>query len=253
MENIATQCKNYEQAWELKVHPELPFIIRLDGHRFSKFTKPFKILASESLTLPLNQDIKNAMLNATIDTVKEFQARTAYTASDEVTLVFASVENLALSTHIFKGRVQKLASLVAAFFSVRFNAHLGTDRAYFDARVFQFPTKEQVEQAVWWRYNGDTFRNGVSILASCHFSTENLHQKSIQDMIVMLKEKNIQLKDQDSHLLFGTFIKKVKYNKEFVHPQTGQTEIVTRSQVLAQTGEFYKELSANERLDYLIH
>ena len=38
---LGIRMKTYEKKWETNLDPTLPFMIRLDGHCFSKFTKQF--------------------------------------------------------------------------------------------------------------------------------------------------------------------------------------------------------------------
>jgi tRNA(His) guanylyltransferase len=76
--------------------------------------------------------------------VKQFDAQTGYTHSDEITLIFNSKcredeyleylekqsknlltkDDKSLPIHMFNGRIQKILSLVSSYCSVRFNYHL---------------------------------------------------------------------------------------------------------------------------------
>lgn len=100
-ENLSTRMKQYESE--------------LDGRSFSKFTKkfvkPFDVVFIKSMCLTVS------------DLVKEFNANTGYTLSDEITLIFDS-KYPNLLHHLYNGRIQKLLSLTSAYCSVRFNHHL---------------------------------------------------------------------------------------------------------------------------------
>jgi len=39
---LGTRMKEYEAVTNIKIDPTKPYIIRLDGHKFSSFTGPFK-------------------------------------------------------------------------------------------------------------------------------------------------------------------------------------------------------------------
>lgn len=56
------------------------------------------------------------MTETTQDLLKEFIAVAAYTQSDEITLVFSSVNTELKQTPIYGGRIQKIASLTAGRF-----------------------------------------------------------------------------------------------------------------------------------------
>jgi len=84
-ESMGDRMKGYEAEWSRKLDPKLPFIMRLDGHKFSSYTKPFK--------KPFDERINNVMVATTMDLMTTFNATTAYTCSDEITLLFPPVVN----------------------------------------------------------------------------------------------------------------------------------------------------------------
>jgi tRNA(His) 5'-end guanylyltransferase len=242
------RMKWLERQWEgRRLDASLPFVVRLDGHKFSKFTKKYN--------KPLDPRIKDAMISAAEDVLDAFSARTAFVESDEVTFVFSRQTDPEVSTHMYAGRTHKLCSLMASLMSVRFNHHLqdGLGLAYFDGRCFQVTSKEEVLDAVWWRYKDDTFRNGVNSLAQQHISKKELHGKPLGGVMAMLKAKNIMLNDQDSHLLFGTFIKKQLWEKPFTDPRTGKNSTVLRSVTIHEDHYFFKNLSPELRVEYLLN
>lgn len=108
-----------------------PFVLRLDGRAFSKFTKFFKQVAEEKHSIPYSPEFKRAMILTTHDLVHEFSAVTGYTHSDEITLVFASAygetDEKKTGTHFFDGRVSKILSTVASYASVRFDFHINNE------------------------------------------------------------------------------------------------------------------------------
>merc|ERR1719238_1320300 len=77
---LATRMKDYEHATESNLDRTKPYLMRLDGHCFSKFTKQFQ--------KPYDTRIYNAMVKATADLVTYFSCTTGFTQSDEITLVF---------------------------------------------------------------------------------------------------------------------------------------------------------------------
>ena len=77
---LAARMKAYEEPLDHVVDPNLPFIIRLDGHKFSKFTKGFR--------KPFDVRLHRAMVRSACDVLSELRPTVAYTQSDEITFVF---------------------------------------------------------------------------------------------------------------------------------------------------------------------
>lgn len=157
IDELGNRMKNYENTTESKIDQKLPVIARIDGHRFSKFTKGFK--------RPFDERLHEAMRLTTEDLVQQFNACLGYTESDEITLIFSEYDKDKRQEFIFSGRVQKLASLLASYASVRFNFHLMKQDfsgepnlmlkvsqmiAHFDARVFNVPNKEEALNNLIW-------------------------------------------------------------------------------------------------------
>lgn len=137
-EKLGDRMKKFESMVDnqIMIKPCESFIIRLDGRSFSKFTKKFH--------KPFDIVFVKAMSLTTLDLVKQFDAQTGYTHSDEITLIFNSKccedeyleylekqsknlltkDDKALPIHMFNGRIQKILSLVSSYCSVRFNYHL---------------------------------------------------------------------------------------------------------------------------------
>ena len=134
---LGDRMKYYEKHTEEFVSDELPYIVRLDGHSFSKFTKglcnPFDVRFNEAM----NRTSKDVLLHfGEIDTV--------YVQSDEITLfVFPKLKKMrklgeAASTtdnkeeevaaeyndYPFNGRIQKLVTIYASYVTARFNYHM---------------------------------------------------------------------------------------------------------------------------------
>lgn len=72
--------KEYEFATRSYIDNKLPFIVRLDGHGFSKFTKGLK--------RPYEKWFHDNMVKTTAVLVHEYSAALGYTQSDEITLVY---------------------------------------------------------------------------------------------------------------------------------------------------------------------
>ncbi len=119
-DDLGTRIKKYEKESEYIIPYSNYIIVRVDGHKFSKFTKGFK--------KPFDSIIVETMENTAKDLFVEFNAVTAYVQSDEITLVIPPqfsikhtqtsidgdgaelVEPKIKNNQILGGRTQKLAS-----------------------------------------------------------------------------------------------------------------------------------------------
>ena len=85
--SLGDRMKEYESQEQRIPHDE-HIILRIDGHKFSKFTKGFK--------RPYDKILRDSMIETTKDLVREFGAVTGYTQSDEISLVIPSIYTLDL-------------------------------------------------------------------------------------------------------------------------------------------------------------
>lgn len=227
--SLGDKIKAYETKWETNL-PNSPWVARLDGHGFSKFTKCFQ--------KPADPRITRAMIETSKDMVSTFHANAGFTFSDEITLVFDS-PNIDPKTGEFvvmayQGRIQKITSLMAGYATVRFNHYLRTAEydlktekskekekrrfdaansgaAYFDCRIFAVEDRHDAMLAIYWRQKMDCYRNGVSALSMVHFSHKQLDKVSTADKIKMLESKGIRLDDFPQSLFYGTLVKKEEF------------------------------------------
>jgi tRNA(His) guanylyltransferase len=232
---LGDRMKSYEAIYDTSLPPSTPTILRLDGHTFSKFTANFD--------RPFDPRIHDAMVSTCSDLLVHFPSATlAYTQSDEITLVFPS------GVGAFNDRVQKIASLAAAYTSVRFNLHLNAavakcpepavkngekilGNAYFDGRLFTVPTVEEALNCVLWRCRGDAIRNSVGAFARTMFTTKELHLKNTSEVLDMMKnEKGVVFKDAvPSWAQEGSIVKKEQYEHEGRNMKTGEIEKTVRT------------------------
>ena len=88
------KMKNFEQKSSVdKVDPKFPWIVRLDGRRFSKLTKlfqkPFDTRGNINILIYyLNSIVHRAMIQTSLLLLDAVQPTVIYTFSDEITLLF---------------------------------------------------------------------------------------------------------------------------------------------------------------------
>ena len=124
-----------------------------------------------------------------------------YTQSDEITLVLVDYQTFNTSSWFDNG-IQKMTSVAASMATLEFNRRFASYTlgygnsahekavkigATFDCRAFNVP-KEEVTNCVLFRQN-DAIRNSIQALGQAHFSHKELHKKSTEDIITMVKEK----------------------------------------------------------------
>ena len=246
--NFGDLAKELESNTPSTLSPANWTILRLDGHCFHTYARPFE--------KPFDKYLSQAMVFTTIDLCKEFNAVSGYTQSDEISLLLPPTkidpETKEQQPLIFKGRKQKLESLSAGFASVRFNYHISRNAvpdnniestklqkmnsytAYFDSRAISVASLADVEKVFQWRSLFDCYRNGISALAQHIFGHKKLHEKNTAMKLAMLADTGIQLEDYPPALFYGTFVKKQQIEKACTNFKTGAPEICLRSEHVAK-------------------
>jgi len=276
-QDLGTRLKSYESDFETIISNEQHIVVRIDGHKFSTFTKSFK--------KPFDTILANTMVQTTEALVEEFKVSTGYTQSDEITLIIPSYKNIIVDnrrtksekkrnsieekeskewTHNLGGRVQKLVSLIAGFTTKEFNklllknielvyqepnntptdyAYLDVIRnkvfeAYFDARTYGVDTADECFNSVLWRVR-DAEKNSVSNAAYVYLPHKKLLQLNGQERKEMLlKEKGINWEEYDSMFKYGTLVKKQRYTKIMEDgSECIRTRIITFSEKLNYSPE----------------
>lgn len=258
-ESLDLRMKGYERSELLRnssgdyvLDKSLPFLARIDGHSFSKYTKGFE--------KPNDETMGMAMVFTMGDLVEEFNAVTGYTQSDEITLVFMPVhdDESGFRDIQFRGRVMKLATLMAGFASARFNFHINqsldtygvkwkkkvvdrvkSQKAHFDCRLFSVPNLQEVFNNLYWRSAHDCVRNSIHGLARAHFSSKKLHKKKCETMKQMLLEKGIDWNKLLPHFKFGTYCKKEQYKISAKNAKSGEEVEAIRSRLVYFSEELH--------------
>lgn len=253
-ESLGTRLKGYEKKFESKIDAKSYLVCRIDGHKFSKYTKGMK--------KPFDVILANSMVETTKALVKKFGAVTGYVQSDEITLIFVpqfktkqinsmidcdgyeSTKSTIVNEQIFGGRIQKMVSLIASFTTMTFNKII-TDlclaemdklmdkkeseythdelvkmlsdkcgRAWFDARIYGVESKEEAFNSLMWRVR-DCVKNSQSMFAQTYCSHKSLLNKTGPEQINFCKETTGNDWDKiDDGYKYGFIVKKDLYEKE---------------------------------------
>jgi tRNA(His) 5'-end guanylyltransferase len=193
-DELGDRMKSMETENTPSVMPQdKPVIARLDGRGFSRFTK--------GMNRPFDSKMSTCMQRTAIHLLQHTGADVVYTQSDEITLVWSPPENGEIW---FGGKLQKMVSNLASQATLNFNQQIqkiGDEWEFrffeyrkrnptFDARVWFVPSLTEATNVLWWREK-DATRNAISMAAMGKFSHKELHKKTSNEKLQMLKEKGV--------------------------------------------------------------
>lgn len=185
--------------------------IRIDGNRFSKFTR--------GMARPFDARMSGAMIATTKGLVKEFGAALGYTQSDEISLVLWEPSEESELVH--GGKFQKLVSRTASkathlFYRAALAQGLGqfVERQFpeFDARAFAV-SLEDAGKAIYWRAI-DARKNAVQMTAQGHFSPRQMHGQHTDALLEMLAGVGIDFDSLPAFFREGTLVRRVVVRRE---------------------------------------
>jgi len=218
VKTLGQRMKQYEAASTMTIPPRSYVIVRIDGKKFSKYTK--------KVEKPFDSDLSTDMIETARELCSELQcAKLAYTQSDEISILFTDFDTIN-TQQLYDGRVDKINSIAASFATTIFNnlrltRVIGDEMfdlskftwANFDARAFLISDPNDVLNYFLWRQR-DCTRNSVSMAAQANFSHKQLQGKSgsqMQDMLMF--EKGINWNDYEVRFKRGTVIAREDYEK----------------------------------------
>lgn len=246
---LTKKIKSIEKSFEQVLPGEAPFIVRLDGVNFKEFTK--------ALIKPFDPHFTEALKLTTQDLVERTAATIGFCQSDEITLISGPATAGDSKNHLYGGRTQKIASILASFASVRFNHYLaklrsdrtrldtGNGLGLFDARVFSVPNWETAGEVLIWRHRFDCRRNGLHSIAQANYPSKSIEGQPIKEVIErLLKEKNIDAyKNYPSENVFGCFVKKIQVQIEGRNPKTDEIIPTIRNRIISKSFDWTAENS----------
>ena len=174
-------------------------------------------------------------------------AKFGYVQSDEISILLTDFDDLQTDMW-FDGNIQKMCSVAASMATAKFNQlrmirsmgeriDMGfevSDKFYktfkmaeFDARIFQIPSKVEVENYFIWRQQ-DATRNSISSVAQSLYSHKELNNVNSNQKQEMIFQKGINWNDYPSRMKRGGFIGKISIEKDEPNP-VPNTPIVFRT------------------------
>ncbi|KAN0032192.1 hypothetical protein ACTFIV_006069 [Dictyostelium citrinum] len=262
---LGDRMKSYEDGMKIQIEKNNSYIIRLDGHSFSKFSKAFK-----KPGIAWDFRIHQAMVETATALMKTFQPTVIYTFSDEITMCFPSIDQESIDEGeipqlAYNGKVQKLISLTAGLASTVFyksitqapyNSEkeeniinlLKTATPSFDSRLFVLPSNDEIRHNLIWRSIIDCKRNSISQVGQAHFTPKQIHGLSGQEVKQkLLLEKGINFDDEPEWYKYGVYLKKQSYLHRGFSPINPTQEItVLRNKVVPFSFDITKLSNSND-------
>ena len=246
---LTKKIKSIEKSFEKILPGDAPFIVRLDGVNFKEFTR--------NLIKPFDPHFTEALKLTTEALVERTAATIGFCQSDEITLISGPATAGDSKNHLYGGRTQKIASILASFASVRFNHYLTKLRAensrvnavnsmgFFDARVFSVPNWETAGEVLIWRHRFDCRRNALHAIAQTNYSSKSIEGQPIKEVIErLLNEKNIDAyNNYPNENVFGCFVKKIQVRIEGRNPKTDEIIPTIRNRIISKSFDWTAENS----------
>lgn len=184
-----------------------PCIIRVDGRAFKN------TLLRSGCNKPFDENFAIAMANTVETFVKKsgLSPVFGYTFSDEINLLFNNVP--------FKGRVEKLNSIISSYLTSTFTINTQTQEPIaFDSRIISIGEK-QIDEYFIWRQK-EAWRNCLHSYAFYTLTSNNwknneaamhLKNKKFQDLHELLFNNGINISKMPTWQKRGVLIHKKKY------------------------------------------
>ena len=147
------------------------FLVRVDGRNFSRVLEGFE--------KPYDFRFAKAMVETCVEVLREFNARFAFTFSDEATFLMRDV---------FGCRVEKIDSIVASEFASRIGLRLGFPVS-FDCRIV-FIEPSEIPDYLAWRQD-EAWRNHVNSYAFYTLLKEIGDRRKVQEFLKGKKSKDL--------------------------------------------------------------
>ncbi|MBR6022454.1 MAG: hypothetical protein IK066_08565 [Kiritimatiellae bacterium] len=186
-QTLGEYLKRQEACWDARLPLRTPYVVRLDGRGFHRWTR------KTGCERPFDHRL-GALMARTLQAVCEEMgvAVFGYTQSDEMSVLVRGDLGEPGTLEWFDGRVEKICSLAASFATRAFNEWNDFPKrfpAYFDARVVALPA-ESLPAYFIWRQN-DAVKNSLSMLAQSLYSPAELHGKRRADLHELCFRKGV--------------------------------------------------------------
>ena len=272
---IQERMKTYEKVNSNEsISSYKPFIARLDGVNFSKYTqgfdKPYDILFRTVMILTMNE------------LVDKFQATTGYTQSDEITLIFPAVctkdeyDNRTNNRfHYRKGRKMKICSILSSSCTSRFlyymmnlmnhqqhkklkkiQERIEKMSVSFDCRLIEYPDDKEYEilnHQIWRSL--DCERNAILQYGMYVLGNKKIFKMNCKQICESLQNKSYNYLEP-KFILYGVYCKKISYTHIIDDKETQRSKYINKTFEIKYSDEILKMLfskylyNSNELMEY---
>lgn len=198
----------YEDPQRVTLPRQTNVVLRVDGRAFHQFTK--------GLERPYSRPLADALDQAALALCAEITGcRFAYGQSDEYSF-FLTDYDTEKSKMWFDGNLQKMVSVAASLFAAVFARCFPSEAiASFDCRALVIPQGTEVEKYFLWRQL-DATANSLNMLASAHYSHEDLLGKTEADKHELLHAKGLNWAKEPADFKRGRAIRRDVEGRWFV-------------------------------------
>jgi len=190
---------------------------RLNGEGFTELAKPLV-----KPNVPFDERITKSMVSTARDLMNKFNPIFAFTASDDIILVW----DLPQSSYFHDGKVWKIISALASYASVQFSTNLLTHRfesqetwdwvkrgGCFDCRLLSSANKNEIVEYILWKVCA--FRkHSVQTIALSQFGVNFCKGKSLDQLLESMNTEGAHWESYPAELKNGVVIKKREVDRK---------------------------------------
>ena len=208
--SLGDRMKEFESVHtETHLVPQVPVYVRVDGRSFHTFTR--------GLEKPFDPDFAWTMKEVAKHLHGKTNAFISYVQSDEISLCYLEPSKMPFETRLFKLE-SVLAGMASAAFCVYGSKTKLRERIeklipHFDCRVCQMPLEEVPNMLIF--RERDCLKNAITLAALEHFSTKQIHKKSSDEKVEMLRAIGVDFyRDIDEDFRCGAWFRRVVFQRE---------------------------------------
>lgn len=199
-ESLGDTLKGIERNNQQHLSDMFPVYARLDGKKFSKFTR--------GMDKPFDDAFNQMMTELCHVLVEETNAKLVYHQSDEISLYWDTTNDM-----MYGGRKDKMVGELCGLAASKFmqlTQECFPDKVErfprFDCRIFNVDQSTAVDFFMWRQM--DCIKNSVSQLASAYFSHKKLLHVTTNMRKQMLNDINKPWEELNPMYKYGTFLRK---------------------------------------------
>jgi len=202
--------------------------VRIDGNNFHRITSKC------GMAKPFDERFHLSMVKTAKDLMTEtgLNISLAHSTSDEISLLFLE------DTHLpFKGRIEKILSILPSYASSSLQNYLKDDFSYegllsFDARIIKIHTRLEIMEYFSWRCL-EAFRNFLNSYAQSFIGRREAFGMKGEEIVKELRLRGFDIHKAPQWQKFGTLIYWKDVERRGYNPMTGKKVTAKRRKIFA--------------------